>query len=142
MLFIYSTTLYHRPNVYGSRIDFRVTLPNIMSDWVIGAFSLHPDTGLTVTADPPPRFLGTRRFFVVLEYPELVKRGEQIDLRACIFNYWTYWTEALVFVEASTDYQFVTVQWRGSVSSYSPKTVSGEIHNVVYVCAYATLFIF
>ncbi len=111
-----------------------MTLPRIPTDWVVGAFAISEEKGLRATAEPPPRFSGTRRFYIELEYPELVTRGEQIGLRVAVFNYWTYWTEALVYLEGSPDYKFVSVQWRGSTVNYNPKTVSGEIHNVVYVC--------
>lgn len=64
------------------------------ADWVAGAFSVDSELGLALMQQPY-LFSGTRRFYMTVELPEEAVWGEQIGVRACLFNNWNYWIEVI-----------------------------------------------
>ncbi|KAL3319634.1 hypothetical protein Ciccas_001687 [Cichlidogyrus casuarinus] len=123
-------------------IQFRVDLPKMVAQWMVGAFAIDKERGLSLM--PRPRsFSGTRRFFMTIQVPEEARRGEQIGIRASIFNYWDYWVEALVEVKSSPDIANVIVGYGGITNSYSPNVARNQSsQNLVYLEAGTAKYIY
>ncbi|PAA62636.1 hypothetical protein BOX15_Mlig006403g1 [Macrostomum lignano] len=132
-------SIFVKPN---GRIDFRVELPKIDTFWVVGAFSLDKAYGLAIQ-QRPALMSGFRRFFITVEAPEVAYWGEQIGVRVAVFNYWDYWTETLVEVQRSNQFEVVSVGWRGAVDSYAPITWRNEtVQTLVYLEAGQSRYIY
>ncbi|KAI0207911.1 Complement C3 [Lamellibrachia satsuma] len=64
--------------------------------------------------------------YIVVELPKTAVRGEQLGVQVAIFNNGAQPVEALLTLKGSKQYDFVTVQEGGQVSSYNPRTVGGR----------------
>lgn len=62
------------------------TVPDTITSWVISGFSIDPATGLGLTK-APRRLEVFQPFFVVLNLPYSIKRGEILSIPVAIFNY-------------------------------------------------------
>ncbi|CAI2733480.1 unnamed protein product [Schistosoma spindalis] len=124
------------------QIQFRVNLPKMNADWVAGAFSVDSELGLALMQQPY-LFSGTRRFYMTVELPEEAVWGEQIGVRACLFNNWNYWIEALVEVKPSPDLRIVHVGLEGRVSAYAPEvSINKAVQSLAYLEAGTSRYIY
>ena len=62
-----------------------VTIPDTITTWVIQAFSVGSKTGLGVAK--PYDMIAFKLFFVQLNLPYSMIRGEQVMLSATVFNF-------------------------------------------------------
>lgn len=61
-------------------------VPDTITSWVITAFSLNPSTGLSLTQNPS-KLQVFQPFFISLNLPYSIKRGEIVSIPIVIFNY-------------------------------------------------------
>uniref|UniRef100_A0A0A9X507 CD109 antigen n=1 Tax=Lygus hesperus TaxID=30085 RepID=A0A0A9X507_LYGHE len=62
------------------------TVPDTITSWVISGFSLNPEYGLALSTDPA-KVRVFRPFFISLNLPYSVKRGESVVVPVNVFNY-------------------------------------------------------
>ncbi|XP_048210448.1 CD109 antigen-like [Perognathus longimembris pacificus] len=86
----------------GSRIfqEFEVTVPDSITSWVATAFVISEDLGLGLTTTPV-ELQAFQPFFISLNLPYSVIRGEEFALEVTIFNYLKEATQVEVIVENS-----------------------------------------
>ncbi|XP_057593921.1 CD109 antigen isoform X2 [Hippopotamus amphibius kiboko] len=84
----------------GSRIyhEFEVTVPDSITSWVATAFVISEDLGLGLTTTPV-ELQAFQPFFIFLNLPYSVIRGEEFALEVTIFNYLKDATEVKVIIE-------------------------------------------
>lgn len=116
------------------RIDLKTNVPKEPMSWTIGAISMSRTKGLGIL-ERPARHQSTRPFFIQVEGPVNIIRGEQVGLRVALFNYWSENLECLVTVHDSDDYRIVLVEDYGFVKSYDPRTTRGDIQTMIYLRA-------
>lgn len=61
-------------------------MPDTITSWVITGFSLDPITGLGLSKEPKS-LLVFQPFFVSIDLPHSIKRGEVLSIPVGIFNY-------------------------------------------------------
>ncbi|XP_066867408.1 CD109 antigen isoform X2 [Kogia breviceps] len=86
----------------GSRTyqEFEVTVPDSITSWVATAFVISEDLGLGLTTTPV-ELQSFQPFFISLNLPYSVIRGEEFALEVTIFNYLKDATEVTVIIEKS-----------------------------------------
>ncbi|XP_023988715.1 CD109 antigen [Physeter macrocephalus] len=86
----------------GSRTyqEFEVTVPDSITSWVATAFVISEDLGLGLTTTPV-ELQSFQPFFISLNLPYSVIRGEEFALEVTIFNYLKDATEVKVIIEKS-----------------------------------------
>ena len=62
-----------------------------------------------------------------------VVKGEMIGVRIGLFNYFIEDLECIVMLHGSDNYKFVVIEEFGIVSSYAPRTISGDIQTMMFV---------
>ncbi|XP_058422750.1 CD109 antigen [Diceros bicornis minor] len=92
----------------GSRIyqEFEVTVPDSITSWVATAFVISEDLGLGLTA-APVELQAFQPFFIFLNLPYSVIRGEEFALEVTIFNYLKDATEVKVIIEKSDKFNIL-----------------------------------
>ncbi|XP_066215114.1 CD109 antigen isoform X1 [Saccopteryx leptura] len=92
----------------GSRIyqEFEVTVPDSITSWVATAFVISEDLGLGLTASPV-ELQAFQPFFIFLNLPYSVIRGEEFALEVTIFNYLKDATEVKVIIEKSDKFDIL-----------------------------------
>ncbi|CAF1169204.1 unnamed protein product [Adineta ricciae] len=109
------------------RAQVTVSVPHAIGTWILSAFSISQQTGLSVL----PNVLmleGTRKFFIAVEVPGTARLGEQIGVRVDVFNFQVKRIEALIILHASSKYRFINLDQHGGVSSFAPRTSEGQHH--------------
>ncbi|KAK3607708.1 hypothetical protein CHS0354_016732 [Potamilus streckersoni] len=95
-----------------------IIVPDTITSWVASAFAVHPESGFGV-AEETATLETFIPFFVSLELPYSVVRGEKIVLQANIFNYLNMDVYALVTLPASDEYKNVMIfPWGRGEYSY------------------------
>ncbi|VDD75471.1 unnamed protein product [Mesocestoides corti] len=123
-------------------IQFRVPLPKMEAGWVAGAFAMDSSDGLALM-QTPHRFDGARRFYFTLEVPEVGFWGEQFGVRICLFNYWNYFLEALVRVNADPDIGVIRVPYGGLTTAWAPPySVNETVETLVYLDAGESKYVY
>uniref|UniRef100_H0VAE7 CD109 antigen n=1 Tax=Cavia porcellus TaxID=10141 RepID=H0VAE7_CAVPO len=81
----------------GSKIyqEFEVTVPDSITSWVATAFVISEDLGLGLTT-APVELQAFQPFFIFLNLPYSVIRGEEFALEVTIFNYLKDATEVII----------------------------------------------
>ncbi|XP_059124255.1 CD109 antigen [Peromyscus eremicus] len=89
----------------GSKIyeDFEVTVPDSITSWVASAFVISEDLGLGLTT-APAELQAFQPFFIYLNLPYSVIRGEEFALEVTIFNYLKDTTKVIVLIEESVNF--------------------------------------
>uniref|UniRef100_A0A2K6SHL2 CD109 antigen n=1 Tax=Saimiri boliviensis boliviensis TaxID=39432 RepID=A0A2K6SHL2_SAIBB len=92
----------------GSRIyqEFEVTVPDSITSWVATGFVVSDDLGLGLTTTPV-ELQAFQPFFIFLNLPYSVIRGEEFALEVTIFNYLKDATEVKVIVEKSDKFDIL-----------------------------------
>ncbi|XP_013104382.2 CD109 antigen [Stomoxys calcitrans] len=87
--------------------NFTRNIPDTMTSWVITGFSLNENTGFGMTENAT-NILVSQPFFVSLNLPYAVKRGEIVNIPVVVFNYMATQVEAEITMENVDDeYDFV-----------------------------------
>jgi len=71
---------------YDGRTSLRKTVPDSITNWIISGFSLDPVYGLGVM-DEPLKLRVFRPFFISLNIPYSVIKGEAIGVQVLVHNY-------------------------------------------------------
>lgn len=83
--------------------DFEVTVPDSITSWVASAFVISEDLGLGLTT-APVELRAFQPFFIFLNLPYSVIRGEEFALEVTIFNYLKDATEVMIVIEGSDSF--------------------------------------
>ncbi|XP_064609177.1 LOW QUALITY PROTEIN: CD109 antigen-like [Liolophura sinensis] len=107
------TWLWTSQNV-GTNGTARISavVPDTITSWVASAFAVNPVSGLGV-APSTAQIEAFRPFFVSLNLPYSVVRGEQVVLQAIVFNYLTVDLDVLVTLGESENYRNLVVDALG-----------------------------
>ncbi|XP_048243500.1 CD109 antigen-like isoform X10 [Haliotis rufescens] len=105
------------------------TVPDTITSWVASAFAVNAQSGLGI-APTSAKIRVFRPFFVSLNLPYSVTRGEQLALQAIVFNYLTQDVDAVVSIPQSKDYLNVVIDANGR-----EQTESKDQTQTVYVKA-------
>ncbi|XP_047619762.1 CD109 antigen [Phacochoerus africanus] len=92
----------------SSRIyqEFEVTVPDSITSWVATAFVISEDLGFGLTP-APVELQAFQPFFIFLNLPYSVIRGEEFALEVTIFNYLKDATEVKIIVEKSDEFDIL-----------------------------------
>ncbi|XP_012890744.1 PREDICTED: CD109 antigen [Dipodomys ordii] len=92
----------------GSKIfqEFEVTVPDSITSWVATAFVISEDLGLGLTT-APVELQAFQPFFISLNLPYSVIRGEEFALEVTIFNYLKEATQVKVVIEESDQFDIL-----------------------------------
>lgn len=107
------------------RVNITTTVPDTITSWVASAFAVNNRTGLGV-APSTAKLEAFRPFFVSLNLPYSVIRGEQLALQANVFNYMAHDMTVLVTLDQSTDFKNVVFDSQGNIQYVSQQ----ETHTV------------
>ena len=96
---------------------------------MVSAFAVHRSAGLALIKRPLS-VSGHRRFYMNLEHPHQVCRGEQVGLRVNVFNFWDQWLEALVELKPTNQFQAVKVNGKRALQTlvYLEAGESKQLH--------------
>ncbi|XP_076447000.1 CD109 antigen-like [Babylonia areolata] len=98
------TWLWSNASVSGEgRATVNTTVPDTITSWVTSAFAVSPTAGLGV-APTTSKLRVFRPFFVTLNLPYSVIRGEQLVLQAIVFNYMQHEQNVRVTLAQSQDF--------------------------------------
>ncbi|XP_005073815.1 CD109 antigen isoform X1 [Mesocricetus auratus] len=86
--------------------DFEVTVPDSITSWVASAFVISEDLGLGLTT-APAELQAFQPFFINLNLPYSVIRGEEFALEVTIFNYLNDTTKVVVLIGESDDFDVI-----------------------------------
>lgn len=88
--------------------QFRAKVPDSITSWTLSAFSISEDSGLGLSAPGKTSLRVFRPFFVKLNLPYSIIRGEVVSVQAIVFNYAKRATSARVTLENKhADFEFV-----------------------------------
>lgn len=90
---------------FDGKTSLRKTVPDTITSWVITAFSVDPLYGLGLM-ESPKKVRVFRRFFVSLDLPYSVIRGEIVAIPVVVFNYMDREVAADVTLENSGQFDF------------------------------------
>lgn len=129
--------------------DRSVALTNEV--WFLTAFTFHRELGFAVIDDVVEvcfhsttlkilyyvsnliQYEGSLPFYVSVESPSSIRRGETLGIRLLFINNLPTDTMGLIILEASDDYCFVETEAHGEVGHYRPSLVCAERHHMVTV---------
>ncbi|KAL4237870.1 hypothetical protein ACF0H5_002580 [Mactra antiquata] len=103
------------------------TVPDTITSWFATAFSVNKLSGLGLT-DSSVKFTTFRPFFINLNLPYSVVRGEEVVLQANVFNYMGQDLDVVVTFEKSNDYQVINRDQTSGHVTYSSVDVVQNIH--------------
>ncbi|XP_062266931.1 CD109 antigen isoform X1 [Platichthys flesus] len=86
--------------------ELRVTAPDSITTWVATAFVMSEKLGLGVVQEPAELTV-FQEFFLSLNLPAFIIRGEEVVLEIILFNYLLQDLEVMVTVAQSDTFQFV-----------------------------------
>ncbi|WAQ99618.1 CD109-like protein, partial [Mya arenaria] len=107
-------------------VTISTTVPDTITSWIASAFAVNALTGLGV-ADSPAKIEAFKPFFVSLNLPYSVVRGEQLALQANVFNYMDQDMDVLVTLKASNDFKSLVVDSFGNVN-YVSQAQTENVH--------------
>ncbi|XP_064609639.1 CD109 antigen-like [Liolophura sinensis] len=98
------------------------TVPDTITSWVASAFAVNANSGLGVSPTTA-KLQAFRPFFVSMNLPYSVVRGEQVALEAMVFNYMTTDMQVVVTLEKSASYRNLVKDQTGNMMVISaPQT--------------------
>ncbi|XP_045132663.1 CD109 antigen-like [Portunus trituberculatus] len=117
----------------GSEIQV-FPIPKRPQTWVVSMFAVGKELGLGVMQEKI-QFDSAGPFMITLEGPSVARQWEQVGLRACVFNFHHSKVGVLLTLPESPDYRSVLVEEDGVVTSYKPRTATGERQHIVWLDA-------
>ncbi|XP_053399007.1 CD109 antigen-like [Mercenaria mercenaria] len=102
------------------------TVPDTITSWIASAFAVNSVSGLGV-ASSTAKIEAFKPFFVSLNLPYSVVRGEQLALQANVFNYMSQDLDVIVTLEQSNDFKNVIVDTSGIVQ-YASQQQTETVH--------------
>ncbi|XP_067388743.1 CD109 antigen isoform X2 [Emydura macquarii macquarii] len=121
------TWLWIDTNTRSSRdTTMEVTVPDTITSWVASAFVISENLGLGITT-APVELEAFQPFFISLNLPYSVTRGEQFILEVNIFNYLKEATEVMVTLDLSDTFEIlITSNEINATGNQQFVLVSGE----------------
>uniref|UniRef100_A0A7E4ZZW4 TEP1-F n=1 Tax=Panagrellus redivivus TaxID=6233 RepID=A0A7E4ZZW4_PANRE len=124
---------------HSGEISFEAKAPDTITSWVASAFAINDNSGLGV-APATAKLKVFRPFFVRLNLPYAVKRGEKFALQVLVFNYMANEQDVTVMLKHNEDSGFAFLQKDGNVKktkqdkNYNTRLVSvpGGVSKAVY----------
>ncbi|XP_045170199.2 CD109 antigen-like [Mercenaria mercenaria] len=98
------------------------TVPDTITSWYASAFSVNRQTGLGITSGAT-KFTTFRPFFINLNLPYSVVRGEEVVLQANVFNYMGQDLDVVVTLEKSDDFKVILNDSLGHITFVSKEIV-------------------
>ncbi|XP_048577208.1 CD109 antigen isoform X2 [Nematostella vectensis] len=96
-------------------------VPDTITSWVASAFALSPTTGFGVACNPS-KLQVMQPFFVSLDLPYSVIRGEEVAIKALVFNYLQQPQEVTITLKASKHWTIINeLSPRGAPDQGEPK---------------------
>ncbi|KAK8743475.1 hypothetical protein OTU49_001098 [Cherax quadricarinatus] len=108
------------------------TFPKRPQTWVVSMFAVGKKTGLGIMEEKI-QFDSAGPFLLTLEGPKVARQFEQVGLRACVFNFHSKKVGILITLKQSDDYRSVLVEKNGVVTSYKPRTATGDHQHLVWL---------
>ncbi|KAL4237869.1 hypothetical protein ACF0H5_002579 [Mactra antiquata] len=108
-------------------VSLTTTVPDTITSWYATAFSVNKQSGLGLT-DSAAKFTTFRPFFINLNLPYSVVRGEEVVLQANVFNYMGQDLDVVVTFEKSNDYQVINRDQTSGHVTYSSVDVVRNVH--------------
>ncbi|KAM9551472.1 CD109 antigen isoform 1-T1 [Salvelinus alpinus] len=102
--------------------EFPLTLPDSITTWVATAFVMSADLGLGII-ETPAKLTVFQDFFLSLNLPAFIIRGELLVVEVTLFNYLEQDLEVMVIVSQSDSFEFVFPD-NEELSMASTRTVS------------------
>eukprot|EP00063_Salmo_salar_P085526 XP_014060361.1 PREDICTED: CD109 antigen [Salmo salar] len=102
--------------------EFPLTLPDSITTWVATAFVMSADLGIGII-ETPAKLTVFQDFFLSLNLPAFIIRGELLVVEVTLFNYLEQDLEVMVIVSQSDSFEFVFPDNEG-LSMASTRTVS------------------
>lgn len=98
------------------KLQVSAKVPDTLTSWVVSAVSLNPNFGLGLL-DSYPSFTVFMPFFIQLNLPYSVKRGETLTLEILLHNYLATDLQAeTTFYKSDTEFDVAySVGWTGRV---------------------------
>ncbi|KAK6619001.1 hypothetical protein RUM44_003383 [Polyplax serrata] len=90
---------------YNGRAILKPTVPDTITSWVITAFSVDPVYGLGLI-EAPTKVKVFRPFFVSLDLPYSIVRGEVVSIPVVVFNYFNEEVTAEVTIKNDGEFEF------------------------------------
>lgn len=88
-------------------MNFKKRVPDTITSWIVTGFSIDPVTGLGLTREPS-KLTVFQPFFVSLNLPYSVKRGEVVTIPCTVFNYLETDVEAELTLEnENNEFEFM-----------------------------------
>ncbi|XP_013393359.1 C3 and PZP-like alpha-2-macroglobulin domain-containing protein 8, partial [Lingula anatina] len=114
------------------RVSFETKVPDTITSWVASAFAVSDTMGLGV-GSTPAKLRAFKPFFVTVNLPYSVVRGEQLELKAIVFNYMGVDQTVTVTLKRSTAFK---VQGKEESSNKIDSGLAfAEVKNVIKVPA-------
>ncbi|XP_074646935.1 CD109 antigen-like [Tubulanus polymorphus] len=121
---------FTKPN---GQVEFNAKVPlHIPFAWMVNAFAMSPEKGLGIMTEPR-MFDHVQAFIMTMEMPTHAVKGEQLGVRVVLSNYADDYYEVLVTLHQSSQFNFVHVEWMGTVESYNPRQSNGDVQTLVYL---------
>ncbi|KAL4230965.1 hypothetical protein ACF0H5_011338 [Mactra antiquata] len=108
------------------KVTISTTIPDTITSWIASAFAVNSMSGLGV-APTSAKVEAFKPFFVSLNLPYSVVRGEQLALQANVFNYMQQDLDVVVTLEQSNEFRNVIVDTAG-VTQYVSQQQQTTIH--------------
>ncbi|PIK36938.1 hypothetical protein BSL78_26231 [Apostichopus japonicus] len=102
----------------NGQVIVKTTVPDTITSWLGSAFAVSLTDGLGV-AEAPVKTTVFKPFFVSLNLPYSIIRGETLVLQATVFNYFDTEIQATVSLEKSTHFEGIIVDENGIEKSSS-----------------------
>ncbi|CAC5382288.1 CD109 [Mytilus coruscus] len=107
-------------------VTISTTVPDTITSWIASAFAVNKVSGLGI-ASTSAKIEAFKPFFVSLNLPYSVVRGEQVVLQANVFNYLTSDADVLVTLEKNDDFRTIVVASDGT-TNYVSQTQTDNVH--------------
>ncbi|VDK76561.1 unnamed protein product [Onchocerca ochengi] len=108
---------------------FEAVVPDTITSWVASAFAISDKTGLGV-APSTSKLTVFRPFFIRINLPYSVKRGEKFALQVLVFNYMDSEQDVTVTLKDGDDIGYDFLQKDGTTKKFISKNVKSKKHNV------------
>ncbi|ESN94943.1 hypothetical protein HELRODRAFT_180050 [Helobdella robusta] len=95
--------------------QLKVKVPDTITSWVASGFSVNQDVGLGLS-ESPAKITVIKPFFVSLNLPYSIIRGEEFALQVTVFNYYGQELEADVKLLASNHFKVIKCETKESQS--------------------------
>ncbi|VDM98881.1 unnamed protein product [Thelazia callipaeda] len=112
----------------NNEVSFEAVVPDTITSWVASAFAINDESGLGV-APTTSKLTVFRPFFVRLNLPYSVKRGEKFALQVLVFNYLDSEQDVTVMLKDGDDIGYDFLQKDGTTRKSVSKNANKK-HNI------------